>query len=160
MSKSLMSRMKRVTPSLCPNTDNSQFSTTEWANIDIPAGVATDKIYTIEEAELLRVSWFDCFLDLSSSNFKPNTLYTVNIEVKLRDGCNGWDGSLIKKIVLPDGNVIKSEEILYGRPKNVWFNILIGKFKLDQSGLVRFQLSQYDTNWKSGIIIRALVVET
>ncbi|KAE8653045.1 lectin-like [Cucumis sativus] len=116
--------------------------------------------YTIEEAHLHPISWLDCRWNLHSSNFKLNTWYKAHIDVKLTSDAFGWTSPVNAKIEMPDGS--KQESLIkLDRRENVGFAISLGKFIITNSttsGVIQFGFYNHETKWKSGLVIRALVV--
>uniref|UniRef100_A0A0A0LTW1 Uncharacterized protein n=1 Tax=Cucumis sativus TaxID=3659 RepID=A0A0A0LTW1_CUCSA len=117
--------------------------------------------HTIEEAHLRQISWLDCRWNLNSSYFKPNIWYKAHIDVKLTSGAFGWTSPVDAKIEMPDGS--KQESLIkLDRRENVGFAISLGKFIITNSttsGVIQFGFYNHETKWKSGLIIRALVVD-
>ena len=136
-----------------------------WSNKSIYCSLSPWHVkpcrHTIEEAHLRQISWLDCRWNLNSSYFKPNIWYKAHIDVKLTSGAFGWTSPVDAKIEMPDGS--KQESLIkLDRRENVGFAISLGKFIITNSttsGVIQFGFYNHETKWKSGLIIRALVVD-
>nr|P0DSP5.1 RecName: Full=Lectin; AltName: Full=Agglutinin; Short=CIA17 [Coccinia grandis] len=118
--------------------------------------------YQLEEAQLSRVSWFDCRWTVNTTDLKTNVWYNVFLKVQMGSGASGWNTPLNLELEMPNGSKQASQVVLNDRPRDVWFKLQMGNLMVSDSetcGALRMSLYNHQTNWKMGATLGPLALE-
>ena len=90
----------------------------------------------------------------------PKTTYEVAFVAKMSKDSYGWHFPLSLGLHLPDGSKQERKESLQGKPTDEWFHIPVGQFILTPNnvGEISFSLVETAGHWKSGIVIKGVVL--
>ncbi|BBH05921.1 lectin-related protein [Prunus dulcis] len=114
-----------------------------------------------EAAELLKVCWLEVRGKLTTTKLSPGIRYEIYSRatalklhheivfvVKLQAKAYGWDVPISDGVNLTD------------KAREQWIEILVGNFiaSPQKPGDIEFSLYEYDGRWKSGLVIKGVVV--
>ncbi|KAI4365257.1 hypothetical protein MLD38_021256 [Melastoma candidum] len=118
----------------------------------------------IEVAELVNVCWLEANVRFDTLALSPQTTYRVVLVVMIRANGYGWHVPVNFKLVLPDGSCQEHQEMLDEKPREQWFEILVGEIRTtgeDTMTSGKMEISMYEIkggNWKSGMVIKGVVI--
>jgi len=114
----------------------------------------------IEVAKLLCVCWLDVRGKLAMSELTSGVIYEGAYLVKLTKSSAGWELPIALRLSVPGEEAKVRQVSLFGKPKGEWFELNLGSFmaKPDEEGEVGFDLFEHGGHWKSGLIIKAVIV--
>nr|CDK12646.1 phloem lectin [Cucumis sativus] len=110
----------------------------------------------IDVAQLIKVCWLDISGKLKQYALSSGVLYEVLCHVCVTPCASGWQEPVIFVITLPDGKKIETKESLQCKPRDVWFTIKIGEFKVDKHDCnsdkeYEFRVYNHSSQWKTGL---------
>ncbi|KAI4312719.1 hypothetical protein MLD38_037518 [Melastoma candidum] len=116
----------------------------------------------IPVAKLKSVCWLEATGRFRTILLSPKTTYKVSFVVKMSESSSGWHYPLSVNLNLPDGSTQGRTENLQDKPKGGdWFRILIGSFTTNPKnvGELTFALRETGNHWKSGLIIKGVLLQ-
>ncbi|XP_038893816.1 lectin-like [Benincasa hispida] len=119
----------------------------------------------VEAAELIRVSWFDVRGKIKAYFLSPGITYEIYYDLFLRSSASGWNEAVVFSIKLPNGFTIAKSEVLQNKPREQWFQIKIGEFKVDDkygcNSVEEYEYSMlnHGGHWKTGLIVRGVGIQ-
>ncbi|KAL6277550.1 hypothetical protein ACE6H2_021151 [Prunus campanulata] len=114
-----------------------------------------------EAAELLKVCWLEVRGKLNTTKLSPGIRYEVVFVVKLQAKAYGWDVPVNLKLTVPHASENRWSKVnLIDKAREQWIEIPVGNFIASpkKPGDVEFSLYEYDGRWKSGLVIKGVVV--
>ncbi|VVA31668.1 PREDICTED: PHLOEM PROTEIN 2-LIKE [Prunus dulcis] len=114
-----------------------------------------------EAAELLKVCWLEVRGKLKTTELSPGIRYEVVFVVKLQAKAYGWDVPVNLKLTVPHASENRWSKVnLTDKAREKWIEIPVGDFIASpkKPGDVEFSLYEYDGRWKSGLVIKGVVV--
>ncbi|XP_021809559.1 protein PHLOEM PROTEIN 2-LIKE A1-like isoform X2 [Prunus avium] len=114
-----------------------------------------------EAAELLEVCWLEVRGKLKTTKLSPGIRYEVVFVVKLQAKAYGWDVPVNLKLTVPHASENRWSKVnLTDKAREQWIEIPVGDFiaSPEKPGDVEFSLYEYDGRWKSGLVIKGVVV--
>ncbi|GAB4830180.1 hypothetical protein Ancab_019822 [Ancistrocladus abbreviatus] len=121
----------------------------------------------ITVAELRRICWFEVWGIMDNLRMlTPNTEYEVSLELKMKKEAYGWQDPVQCYFVTPFSelkidNKNFDTEIL---KDNEWKRMILGNFTvpsnptIDEDDMIIFLLRQNEGRWKSGLVVRSLII--
>ncbi|NP_001284457.1 protein PHLOEM PROTEIN 2-LIKE A1-like [Cucumis melo] len=114
----------------------------------------------LEVAELIRVSWLDARGKIKEYMLSPGIVYEVLCHLLLKPGASGWHEPINFGLTFPDGKTYVNQESLECRPRDVWFTVKVGEFKVDDrhgcDSTKEYEFSMYNHggHWKTEMILK------
>ncbi|XP_039155755.1 uncharacterized protein PHLOEM PROTEIN 2-LIKE A4-like [Eucalyptus grandis] len=135
--------------------DNEQY----WGWIDQKEKCFSGEV-DIPAAELLEVCWLSIWGKFKTIMLSPKTPYEVAFVVKMNENSRGWHAPVNLSLTLPDGTTQGRIENLEEKQKGGWIDILAGTFMTNPKnvGEISFSFSETGGHWKSGILIKGVVL--
>lgn len=132
-----------------------------WQWIKLPKNESCFEV----AAELVQVNWMEVkgSLDLTEFPLSSSTTYEIFYIIKFKVDAMGWESPPVTfELITPDGHSSKKTEILqsYQNKGNGWHNVHGGEFSSnDKNGMVRFGMSEVQTDWwKGGMIFEGIII--
>jgi len=113
-------------------------------------------------ALLKKVCWLEMHGRFHTTNLTPGVKYEIAYLIKLEDSSSGWQVPVNLRLTFPNGNKEERKEKLNRRPREEWIRIPIGEFEtsMENQGVIEFSLYEYERgNWKTGLVIKGVVIE-
>ncbi|KAF8017328.1 hypothetical protein BT93_H2498 [Corymbia citriodora subsp. variegata] len=110
-------------------------------------------------AKLKEVCWLKISGTFRTIKLSPKTTYEVAFMVKMSENSSGWHAPVNLNLSLPDGTVLGRIENLDEKQKE-WKPIHVGTFVTTPKnvGKISFSLSETGGHWKSGLIVKGVVL--
>ncbi|KAL3726172.1 hypothetical protein ACJRO7_031116 [Eucalyptus globulus] len=106
------------------------------------------------------VCWLSIWGKFKTIMLSPKTTYEVAFVVKMNKNSRGWHAPVNLNLTLPDGTTQGRIENLDKKQKDGWIDILAGTFMTNAKniGEISFSFSETGGHWKSGLLIKGVVL--
>ncbi|KAF3450869.1 hypothetical protein FNV43_RR06958 [Rhamnella rubrinervis] len=113
----------------------------------------------IEVLKLSAVCWLNVRGLFKMSELSPGVEYEMAYIIKLTKGEFGWELPVTLEITIPSlGKVQKRVVSLLEKPRGEWIELNGGSFQAQENGEVWFDLYEHGGHWKSGLIIKGIII--